>query len=117
MRISDWSSDVCSSDLGAEVGDVVDQDQSGFATGTGREPGQRWLRVARGWQGAAEPGHQGSDRIGIAAVGARLPALHGGRPALRGDRLEERKRGGSGTSVWVRVATDGVRDIKQKTKY
>src|SRR3546814_13789098 len=89
MRISDWSSDVCSSDLGDgavldRVGDPAAQPRAR----AGRYRARRFRRAAE----------------------RRAAAHAGGR-----DRLQDRKRVVSGKSVSVRVDLGGRRIIKKKS--
>src|SRR3546814_12419157 len=101
MRISDWSSDVCSSDLA-------------------RPGARRGLRQ----HGPAQPGGAGLGARSADAGGAavRQVAIHGhreGNPRRRtrpqsaepGQRSEERR---VGKSVSVRVDLGGRRNIKKK---
>src|SRR3546814_19128802 len=93
MRISDWSSDVCSSDLGA------------------RQPALRQLERKRR---RALGGRTRRQCRGISAqAAARSRYLHGRRrcPAFGRDR----KSVVSGKSVSVRVDLGGRRIIKKKT--
>src|SRR3546814_14836345 len=96
MRISDWSSDVCSSDLFREVrsGRIVGRiaRRGGAAAAVGREPDIDRHGGCR---------RHGSDRI----VERGLD-----RPRLRS---EERR---VGTSVSVRVVLGGRRIIKKKRR-
>src|SRR3546814_16273286 len=93
MRISDWSSDVCSSDLGA------------------RFPG----RCAR--RGAAGGAGGGADRPRRARfAAARSRALSLWPRYRRNDDSGDRKSVVSGKSVYVRVDLGGGRIIKKKKK-
>src|SRR3546814_16013735 len=88
MRISDWSSDVCSSDLGRDA--VADSALPAADRGTGPRARQhrRSVRNRGGWPGIARPG-------------------------LRFLRSEERRVG----KEWsVRVDLGGRRIIKKKKK-
>src|SRR3546814_16280318 len=93
MRISDWSSDVCSSDLAAWVGEAVRR----------RGPG--------GVDHLCDP--YAPDRPAAPSAGRRGPAL--GQPA-RGASGVDRKSVVSGKSVSVRVDIGGGRIIKKKQK-
>src|SRR3546814_17043030 len=113
MRISDWSSDVCSSDLaggiaplrlgeqrlglGAQPGGLVE-----FAARIG-DPGVE--RVAQPMMGAAEP-EDADDEDRQADID----------PALGVEAGQDWKRVGEGKGVAVRVALGGRRIIKKKTK-
>src|SRR3546814_20815132 len=101
MRISDWSSDVCSSDLqnagGRKAGEIVD-----MAVGMVVE------------QSVTQP-QQPFDAQIVGKPGLDLPFRHAGiaigvEQALFGDR----KSGGEGKSVSVRVDLGGRRIIKKK---
>src|SRR3546814_6199639 len=97
MRISDWSSDVCSSDLGK--------------IGHGDEPGAAGADHQRA---GADAGHQHGgigDHLGQHRGDQMLPDT-GGR-AEQIDQ-EDRKSVVEGTSVSVRVALGGRRIIKKK---
>src|SRR3546814_11558141 len=98
MRISDWSSDVCSSDLG--------RDEALLRLHIGRDrPEQRWLLLI-GTVGAAEP----LDRsIGFPAC---FEQIMDAAALVRGDR----KSVVSGKSVSVRVDLGGRRIIQKKKK-
>src|SRR3546814_12298957 len=76
MRISDWSSDVCSSDLGAEVGAPLDQVKIG-----GAKLGEARYRVA-----------VERDGILLAAVVGRTEGREPDADALGADFLDERGR-------------------------
>src|SRR3546814_18909173 len=83
MRISDWSSDVCSSDLGERwlIIFLVDEGKHRFDI-TGAQPGRRtWRRrrVAEAWR-IADAGHVADDRQIT-------------DPRHRGRRSEERRVG------------------------
>src|SRR3546814_14857226 len=96
MRISDWSSDVCSSDLVADDG-------TSPADG-GAEP----IRKGAGVPPRRRPG-------GPRAV-PRLRRLLRPGPAGRPQDAEDRKSVVSGKSVSVRVDLGGRRIIKKKNK-
>src|SRR3546814_12748706 len=96
MRISDWSSDVCSSDLG--VGDVVNVLSDGVWGGLGEDRADR-----RG------------DHLGVALVDLRERVAHEVHPAaLPGPPCRDRKSVVSGKSVSVRVDLGGRRIIQKK---
>src|SRR3546814_17369780 len=115
MRISDWSSDVCSSDL-VDPGNAVEivkvqRHQQIAARNDGDGDGDQ-----------AEPADQ-KQQHGIEQDTEQVEIQHEPRPAQGakqkfdqgGDgELEDRKRLGSGTSVSVRVALGGGRIIKKK---
>src|SRR3546814_7709519 len=83
MRISDWSSDVCSSDLGVAVG-VVAVAQRLVADRLG----------AADALGDVLPGHLEVDAAGVAALGAvhSEEVLHLGQHAVEGPRLVAARR-------------------------
>src|SRR3546814_14856900 len=96
MRISDWSSDVCSSDLMHELGRVLDYfDQTrpaGVIIQSGKEAGF--------------------------IAGADIDEFAGLDTSAKGMELvSDRKRVGSGKSVSVRVDLGGRRIIKKKKRY
>src|SRR3546814_14404935 len=100
MRISDWSSDVCSSDLDAAVGPEHRPENQGEADRRERErPQGPVASVAEGHAENRETG-KGADRSG---------------PCAFVDR-EDRKSVVQGTSVSVRVELGGGRIIKKKNK-
>src|SRR3546814_3934744 len=87
MRISDWSSDVCSSDLGHERGDEESGGRQGLP-GMADDAGVRGhlLQPAAGFLLAFQaPGHSGRpDGRGIPELAGRVPV---------DDRSEERRVG------------------------
>src|SRR3546814_12737031 len=121
MRISDWSSDVCSSDLGAaggrscggaQVEPVPDLDERGYQIAHHRFVMRRAGREAQPF-GAAR--HRGIvDRLDVDAVFGEQHVA-----ALLGlDRIadQERKSVVEGKSVSVRVDLGGRRVIKKNKK-
>src|SRR3546814_21039321 len=108
MRISDWSSDVCSSDLFAEVPDVGGGDRGGAGGETLRivlvaaDAAQRDHRHAGGC------GHLGDQVEIVAAAGAvALDALEIGRASWR-ERVC--------TYVWIAVVAGQVKQKKNMNK-
>src|SRR3546814_19239758 len=109
MRISDWSSDVCSSDLAGG--------RSRSGPGRRRCPGRGRRRDRR-------PGPCGrrADRVGEAGGTRRSPDGRR-RGGANGGVAADRQGGGdrtsavSGKRVKVRVVIGGRRVIKKKTKY
>src|SRR3546814_19227792 len=95
MRISDWSSDVCSSDLGASRRSRADAARADAA-------GER----------CHGPPAQRAERRAAARRGAAAPRL-GPRP-LRGLTRQDRKSVEEGESVSVSVDLGGRRFIKKK---
>src|SRR3546814_20865828 len=95
MRISDWSSDVCSADLGAAAGRLSDD--------PGADP------VSGRQSGSHEP-----DRHRTAGTQSRRD----GRPAAHefDPRRRDRKSVVSGKSLSVRVDLGGLRIIKKKNQ-
>src|SRR3546814_13540615 len=93
MRISDWSSDVCSSDLAGTVGLALARNGSAFAlaTLTGNQ-----AATANGIESIGlDAGHAVYDAIALlpddpALIGASLDALSG---EIHGSRSEERRVG------------------------
>src|SRR3546814_11497742 len=96
MRISDWSSDVCSSDLGGRAG-------GGVRCGAGGRGGRRAEGVG---DGVAAPGRAPGGGGGAAA--ARRG--EGGRPGDRTSVVE-------GKSVSVRVDLGGRRCLKKPRQH
>src|SRR3546814_14019319 len=109
MRISDWSSDVGSSDLRNEIGDQVDRRQriGGDRDGEdAREP--KHARVACGEPGGVrldrEPVAQVADAFGKGFAGHRMTI-----------RSEERRVGKDGVSKWrSRWSPDNSKKKKSK---
>src|SRR3546814_14096243 len=107
MRISDWSSDVCSSDLAGA-----------------RDRGARGLSVRRAGalcRGSAggEPRDSSGGRTGERAAGRGAGAARGFDMALQAapDRLRDRKRVVEGKRGSVTGERRGPRIITQKTQY
>src|SRR3546814_19667805 len=102
MRISDWSSDVCSSDLFAPTfADFLDRLEPGFVPRGGQpvcQPACRPMCRAR---------EQSVDRINLHLVQW---------PRYLAERREDRKSVVEGKSVSVRLDLGGGRCIKKKTK-
>src|SRR3546814_16046373 len=93
MRISDWSSDVCSSDLALVVGDWVNDKQHL------RQPLLKWLTAS------------GERRVKVDATGKAAHTI-----ITLNKRYGDRKSVVSGKSVSVRVDLGGRRIIKNNTK-
>src|SRR3546814_16910772 len=134
MRISDWSSDVCSSDLG-DGGAAVDHgEDGGDAAAQGRlvlvDQAAQFLGV-QAFDDLADEVHRanlfGAGGLGGAAAAERQRLLRFGQFAFQlaalfdqgGDagghflRRRDRKSGGEGKSVSVRVDLGGRRIIKK----
>src|SRR3546814_20064084 len=110
MRISDWSSDVCSSDLGQTV-----------LRGAGETQLQVTLdRISRRHGVAVEVLPRAIPYRETLAAPAEVEGRHKKQSGGRGQfgvvnmRFEDRKSGVSGKSVAVRVAIGGRRYIKKK---
>src|SRR3546814_14534903 len=100
MRISDWSSDVCSSDLHAEAPDLLGREQ--------RRLGNLLRGRVRGHLGIAE-----EERATLQDEYAQGRCV--ADAGLQPDDIErDRKSGVSGKSGAVRVELGGVRIIKNK---
>src|SRR3546814_16227744 len=104
MRISDWSSDVCSSDLAGGVGAQEAERDPLLARPAQRHQAVRHLLEA----GAVALSQQfdvvaGRHRVGMEAV-------------IRENQGADRKSAGSGKSVSVRVASGGRRTMNKKNK-
>src|SRR3546814_18201931 len=105
MRISDWSSDVCSSDLGRVQLGVARQDG---------ELHQRQVRGVTGGMSAATATRPCRNERAGSTVNARAIAL---RPSSIGNampRRSDRTSVGSGKSVSVRVGLGGSSSIQKK---
>src|SRR3546814_18348839 len=111
MRISDWSSDVCSSDLRIEADAVQDPLSSA------RAPQQEWLGPLRSRRAAeSHPGGRCSARTdGQPASGTRQPFPEIAQRYAPAE-AKDRKSVVSGKSVSVRVDLGGRRIIKKKTQ-
>src|SRR3546814_18219935 len=106
MRISDWSSDVCSSDLGDHRTGTLGRLLAGLEYHQHRAtPGIE--RRRQHLRGGNQPGHM---EVVAAAVRHRYLAAVG---VARGGG--DRKSVGSGKSVSVRVDLGGRRILKKKT--
>src|SRR3546814_17622981 len=116
MRISDWSSDVCSSDLLAVVGRLQPlQDDGGVEAARIGEHDfldlghGEWVPLPenpRGRRGLTAPGARGEAR---GRDGGRLPS-----PAPAAASISVRKRVVGGTRGVVGLGTVGSRTIKKK---
>src|SRR3546814_13495652 len=95
MRISDWSSDVCSSDLDNDIGELLGTRGREFGVNTGRKRRCGWFDAVLVRQSAAVSG----------ITGIALTKL---------DILEDRKSVVKGKSVSIRVDLGGRRIIKKK---
>src|SRR3546814_20895099 len=106
MRISDWSSDVCSSDLRCgQAADAVD--------GTSNAVDRVRVAVAGfSWGGVADSPPQCSQGHRSAIAEPALGATGGSRVSAR--HCQDRKSVGSGKSVSVRVDLGVSRNIKKK---
>src|SRR3546814_13504936 len=121
MRISDWSSDVCSSDLGDDAGDLLAQAgavaevvqaqdlQQRIATDFDqRQVVERQVRDQPPLVGLAHRRAPGRGRL------LQQPRLRERAGAL--DLQQDRTSGGEGKKVAVRVALGGGRILKKKNK-
>src|SRR3546814_19854160 len=121
MRISDWSSDVCSSDLGVRheeagglsstTGEGVEANVGERRVAIGNEKMMRRIGISdENWLGTAQEGRaQGRTVMFVAIDGAPGGLLTVADPI-------DRKSVVSGTSGSVRVDLGGSRIIKKKTK-
>src|SRR3546814_16150839 len=101
MRISDWSSDVCSSDLGVPRSEAIFDGKWGI-------PRLRaWFRPALAYPSTPPSPHTPAVAIGCARPG---PARSGIDPGARQDR----KSGVEGKSGSVRVDLGGRRILTKK---
>src|SRR3546814_17874621 len=112
MRISDWSSDVCSSDL--IVVPCADRDRNGSVQRRGGNPssGPR-LRGGDEKDRGRRPRTRGLKRGGFVSMCA---SSHGPRRAIHAFAKLDRKRVVQGTSVSVRVDVVGRRNLKKNNK-
>src|SRR3546814_17772500 len=121
MRISDWSSDVCSSDLTSTDGVVIDERLTIRADASGPRSARMVLQnprvdfavfeVARG--GILREG-LGYERNDVAVVLNVAPAHLGLRGLDTIEHLADRRTVVLGTVVSVRVDFGGRRNIKKK---
>src|SRR3546814_5829964 len=106
MRISDWSSDVCSSDLELELPDILGARGVGRATQPGREPSYVAKIVALRLRGEPAQGHvvhqslaQRADRANLDKLGHRsTPQLKESRGSSS-DRRRSIRRGVRGATI------------------
>src|SRR3546814_13356721 len=113
MRISDWSSDVCSSDLHRTIGKTDHGEGRGVRVGPDRRKNRETRRLARRHArppARADPRRRtGGDRNGQVAQAVE--------PARRPGVGTERKSVVTGKSVEVRVDLGGRRILKKNTTY
>src|SRR3546814_17854332 len=102
MRISDWSSDVCSSDLAEESADEAHE-----AAVEGAEEAEAVADTV-----AAEAAFDDTAEVVAGKAADREPLTTAG--AVEGEDAVERKSVGEGKSVSVRVDFGGRRIIKKK---
>src|SRR3546814_16041254 len=118
MRISDWSSDVCSSDLDGSARSWLRQDRTQLRNGLRSSSGQCHVVASPCRQSAAGQSH--GFRFGYATAVVTQGAAMMQKDASVGGKAPElgtdRKSGGEGTSVYVRVDPGGRRIIKKKQK-
>src|SRR3546814_12857262 len=110
MRISDWSSDVCSSDLGAQGGNSAAQVQ-GVPTSGWRQPLP--AHSTQRLQALVVSLPTGRRRAGVLHRG--VPKSHAGGGPCR-TRSGDRKSVVEGKRVSVRVDLGGRRIIKKKKR-
>src|SRR3546814_14575532 len=103
MRISDWSSDVCSSDLAPPPQTAAD---------AGCVRAERWVRPR--WNNRPRTGRRRFRTLGPAGRAAPYRYRPRHRPARQAS--VDRKSVGEGKSVSVRVDLGGRRIIKKKKK-
>src|SRR3546814_17976241 len=107
MRISDWSSDVCSSDLTGEFRIPL----KGFGSTDCRRCRSHLLHLRAGGAAGKRAGLFGLTSFGSSVPGAECCP---GRDRPRAMAWGDRKRVVSGKSVSVRVELGGRRIIKKK---
>src|SRR3546814_17196769 len=108
MRISDWSSDVCSSDLQRPVALGAQRDELGLVHAV-----MDMLVVATMLGDGRRAGNLAAIRAVIKANEQR-PLV--GQREKNGDRMDSRKTGREGKRGSVRVNNCGCRDQKKKKK-
>src|SRR3546814_1762358 len=98
MRISDWSSDVCSSDLLGHIGDVERRLLEAHEIGQDLHPVKQGIDIPMdvpfGGALRASPDHRRPCQIALADIEARSdadPAEIGEAPGLHGDVREPRR--------------------------
>src|SRR3546814_20595748 len=125
MRISDWSSDVCSSDLEISVDILVDRlvgdvaDQEGCGAGDGGEQGLAGAVLRRHQQDDDPEGmrlHTGEAVAGEDGVVEQQRAGKEQRDLEQRGDPPDRKSVVSGKSVSVRLGIGGRRLLKKKQK-
>src|SRR3546814_12500760 len=123
MRISDWSSDVCSSDLAPRLGIVV-RDRVEAHARLGRapvdphHPEHQFARLEPEASEAIDEARDGTDVVG-AEIGEAFGVRRlGGRiEGAQGEAVEQdRKSGVKGKGGAVRVGHGGGRTLKTKKK-
>src|SRR3546814_12536045 len=113
MRISDWSSDVCSSDLPKGAGN----DRTGLPPMTGREVQAYAAATVVGSPSDSVKSYFGMRKIstGIDPKPGKMALLLNNKPLFQNGTLD-RKRVGQGKSVSGRVERGGGRNITKKKK-
>src|SRR3546814_19455749 len=106
MRISDWSSDVCSSDLSTRT-----SDRSGYGRPLARLIWHGLLPSPQRPQSVA-PSHPRQEGRPVQMLGRLQP----GSRMVRAQQPQDRKSVVKGKSVQVRVELGGGRIIKKKKK-
>src|SRR3546814_15065567 len=109
MRISDWSSDVCSSDLG-RIDDRAALAPLGHQTGIGQ------LGKVEAHRGSGHVKRFGQGASGDTALARLHQQAERGEPMLMRQSGQERKSVVEGKSGSVRVDLGGSRIIKKKNK-
>src|SRR3546814_19703487 len=119
MRISDWSSDVCSSDLhlfARRLGDLADGPRDRSRSECVTSSNLRRLEAPQGWSSRRQPlvkaGGQEKERMTNEQLATNRESA---RPVSQAERAD-RKSVVSGKSVSVRVDLGGRRIIKKNKK-
>src|SRR3546814_11593286 len=110
MRISDWSSDVCSSDLGASTDGLAAIAAIGTVADLAPMTGESRAIVRLGLDELAR-----TDHAGLRAL-LRRSCERPGQPTARSLGFGDRKSVVAGKGVSVRVYLGGARTIKKKTQ-
>src|SRR3546814_14597860 len=84
MRISDWSSDVCSSDLTSELVDVTERIEKG---------GRPWIAPACGLDRLGDPDRRVRSETVAHGLVEVLGLIRTAKPTFRKSRSEERRGG------------------------
>src|SRR3546814_17322436 len=112
MRISDWSSDVCSSDRQPAIPDRCGR----LSGGAGKDARLAAAPFRQATQGEQARGRGARTRPAHAATHAGDHSTRGGGSRSQARRLADRQSVVEGKSVSIRVDLGGGRIIKKKKK-